>query len=151
MNGSSILNLILWSPIVGALALLIIPSLLSFAGVLEKGSESEDRIVRWMALISTVFTGVFSACLYFAFDQSKSGLQMIFEMHWIKDYNIFYRLGIDGLSLPMILLTSLLFCICMMSSWTITKKVKGYFALLLMLQSTVYGVFMSLDFFLFYV
>jgi NADH-quinone oxidoreductase subunit M len=75
----------------------------------------------------------------------------IVKVPWIKYFNIFYSLGVDGISLPMILLTGLLFFICILSSWTIEKATKGYFILLLMLQSSVFGVFMALDFFLFYV
>src|SRR5690606_34514130 len=59
--------------------------------------------------------------------------------------------GIDGISLPMILLTGLLFVLCVLSSWTIEKSVKAYFALFLFLQANIMGVFLSLDFFLFYV
>jgi NADH-quinone oxidoreductase subunit M len=87
------------------------------------------------------------------FDNTVPGMQEQFAIKysWIKFFNIHYALGVDGISLPMIILTGLLFFICILSSWTITKYVKAYFALLLMLESTVFGVFLALDFFLFYV
>ena len=70
---------------------------------------------------------------------------------WIPSFNISYILGVDGLSLPMVLLTGLLFFLSTFVSWNINRAVKGYFALFLLLDTGVMGVFLSLDFFLFYV
>ena len=70
---------------------------------------------------------------------------------WIPRYNIQYIMGIDGLSVTMVLLTALLCPICLLASWNIEKGVKGYFALFLLLNAGMMGVFCSLDFFLFYI
>ena len=70
---------------------------------------------------------------------------------WIPSFNISYYLGVDGLSLPMVILTGMLFFIGVFVSWNIKKAVKGYFALFLLLNTGVMGVFLSLDFFLFYI
>ncbi|MBT3982031.1 MAG: NADH-quinone oxidoreductase subunit M [Bacteriovoracaceae bacterium] len=134
----NLLSCILWLPVVGIVAVLCTP-------------KGKDNAVRWISLAVTTITFVLTLVLYCNFDTSMSEMQFAIKVPWIKAFHIFYSLGVDGISLPMIILTSLLFAICIMSSWTITKSVKGYFALLLMLESSVFGVFMSLDFFLFYV
>lgn len=115
--------------------------------------KSRDREVRIVSLVTTAITLILSLVLYAKFDNSVAGMQEAFtvKIPWISQFNIFYHLGVDGISLPMIILTSLLCMLCVLSSWTITKQVKAYFALFLLLQSTVLGVFMALDFFLFYV
>jgi NADH-quinone oxidoreductase subunit M len=141
VNGSSnLLNWILWMPMIGVLGVLFIP-------------KAKESLIRFWSLFNTVITLALSIVLYMKFDQTVPGMQAFFNVDymWIKQFNIHYHLGIDGISLPMILLTSLLFTICILSSWTINKSVKGYFALFLFLQGTIYGVFLSLDFFLFYV
>jgi NADH-quinone oxidoreductase subunit M len=70
---------------------------------------------------------------------------------WIPSWNVFYRLGVDGISLPLVLLTSLVSLLAAMASWSIKDKVKGYLMLFLMLETGMLGVFLALDFFLFYV
>jgi len=136
-----LLSWILWMPIIGMLGVLLIPK--------EKTSA-----MKWWSLVNTVITFALTIVLYCNFNQATPGMQEAFNVRipWIAQFNIFYALGVDGISLPMILLTSLLFMLCILSSWTqIKKSIKGYFALLLLLQSTVFGVFMAMDFFLFYV
>jgi NADH-quinone oxidoreductase subunit M len=115
--------------------------------------KGKDDVVRWLALATTAFTFLLTIILYLKFDQTVPGIQPAFaiKVPWIEQFHIYYSLGIDGISLPMTILTGLLFLICILSSWTITKSVKSYFALLLLLESTVFGVFFALDFFLFYV
>lgn len=141
MAGSNLLSWILWMPIIGVLGVLLFPK------------EKTTGIKIW-ALINTIVTFALTLVLYCKFDQTQPGMQNAFNVviPWISQFNIFYRLGIDGISLPMTILTGLLFMLCILSSWTqIKKQVKAYFALLLLLQSTVFGVFFALDFFLFYV
>lgn len=141
MSGTSnLLNWILWMPMLGALGVLLIP-------------KAKENAIRFWALANTAITMVLTAKLWMGFDNSIAGMQEAFtvKVPWIKQFNIFYHLGVDGISLPMILLTSVILFICILSSWTVKKQIKGYFALILFLQSTIYGVFFSLDFFLFYV
>lgn len=141
MSGSSsLLNWILWMPIIGAIGVLCIPKM-------------KENAIRWWSLVNTLITLVMTIFLYMRFDNAIGGMQdhLSIKVPWISQFNIFYSLAIDGISLPMVILTSLLFFICILSSWTITKSIKAYFALLLFLQSTVYGVFLAMDFFLFYV
>lgn len=141
MHGLDLLSLILWMPIIGMIGVLLFPK------------EKTSAMKTW-ALINTVVTFLLTLVLYSKFDATVPGMQQAFNVRipWIPQFHIYYALGIDGISLPMILLTGLLFMLCILSSWTqIKKSIKAYFALLLLLQSTVFGVFMALDFFLFYV
>ena len=138
MIGSNLLNFILWMPIIGMIGVLLWPK------------NNETGLKTW-ALINTIATFALTLVLYSKFDQTVPGMQQAFmvKVPWIPHFHINYALGVDGISLPMILLTGLLFMLCILSSWTqIKKSVKAYFALLLLLQSTVFGVFMALDFFL---
>ena len=133
-----LLNWILWMPFIGVVGILCIPK------------DKEDAI-RWWSLVNTAITFVFTLVLYAQFDVQNPDIQAVTKIPWIPQFNIFYSLGVDGISLPMLLLTGLLFFICVLCSWTIKKSVKVYFALFLLLQKTVLGVFLALDFFLFYV
>lgn len=133
-----LLDVILWLPLAGLIFILFIPS------------ENKEGI-RLTSLICTFLTLVFSIILYLKFDETTPAMQFVTRIPWIEQFHIFYSLGVDGISLPMILLTTLLCFICVLSSWTIEKSVKAYFVLFLMLECSVLGVFFSLDFFLFYV
>jgi NADH-quinone oxidoreductase subunit M len=115
--------------------------------------KNKEGVIRIWSLVNTLVTFALTICLYLKFDTAVAGMQEAFNVKhvWIEQFNIFYSLGIDGISLPMILLTGLLFVLCVLSSWTIEKSVKAYFALFLFLQANIMGVFLSLDFFLFYV
>ena len=120
---STLLNWILWMPFIGVLGVLLLPG-------------SNKTMVRWWSLINTAITFALTLGLYCQFDTSVGGMQEAFNVHlaWIPSFNIFYSLGVDGISLPMIVLTGLLFFLCVLSSWTVEKQVKSYFALFLFLQ-----------------
>ncbi len=136
MNG--ILNWILWLPIIGMVGVILTP-------------KAKENVIRLVTLVTTSITLLLSVLLYLKFDTSTPDMQFVVKVPWIAQFHINYFLGIDGITMLMTFLNALLFFICTLSSWTIHKNVKAYFALLLMLQSTVFGVFFSLDFFLFYV
>lgn len=136
MNG--LLNWILWLPIIGMVGVILAP-------------KAKENAIRYITLVTTAITLLLTVILYLNFDTSTAAMQFVVKIPWIEQFHINYHLGIDGITLPMTFLNALLFFICTLSSWTIEKSVKGYFALLLMLQSTVFGVFFALDFFLFYV
>jgi NADH-quinone oxidoreductase subunit M len=136
VNG--ILNWILWLPIIGMVGVILTP-------------KAKENVIRLVTLLTTSITLLLSVMLYLNFDTSTPEMQFVVKVPWIAQFHINYFLGIDGITMLMTFLNALLFFICTLSSWTIHKNVKAYFALLLMLQSTVFGVFFSLDFFLFYV
>jgi NADH-quinone oxidoreductase subunit M len=103
-------------------------------------------------LIVTSITAVISLPLYTRFDLSTHKYQFGENLPWIPSLNINYILGVDGISLLLILLTTLLMPLCVLCSWSyITKRVKPFMMCLLIMESSMLGVFMALDFVLFYV
>ncbi|SUZ93591.1 uncharacterized protein METZ01_LOCUS46445 [marine metagenome] len=133
-----ILSWLIWLPIIGMVVIVLIPR------------NQEDIIKK----VAAVFTGVqflFSIVLWKQFDSANGSMQFMERADWIPSFNISYILGVDGLSLPMVILTALLCFIGVFVSWNNTKAVKGYFALYLLLDTGIIGVFLSLDFFLFYI
>ena len=140
----SILSLLIFIPVIGALAML--------AYAQFGGKENPDGF-KWIAVISTGVQFLLSIWLYLNYNPSDTVLTSAFtiQKEWIPQFNIQYYIGVDGLSMPMVLLTAFLSVICVISSWNINKSPFGYFALFLLLDAGMMGVFLSLDFFLFYV
>ena len=85
------------------------------------------------------------------FDLGRSEMQSLFSLPWIPSFNIHYILGFDGISFPLVLLTAFLSVLAMGASWPIDRHVKAYCILFLLLETGMLGVFLALDFFLFYV
>src|SRR5215813_11897644 len=135
---SHYLSLILFLPLVGALIVLLIPK------------QNEDAI-RWVANI-TAFAGfLVSVPLWFKYNPQSTDFQFVERMPWIPSVGAEYFLGVDGFSVLLILLTTLMGFIAILSSWTaITERVKEYYLFLLVLQTGMLGAFMSLDFLLFF-
>jgi NADH-quinone oxidoreductase subunit M len=136
--------------------LLTILILLPFAGTLAMvlysfAPSKRDEHYRWIALIATVAT--FAVSLLLLRGSGASGAEFRFEenVNWIGSIGARYHLGVDGVSLWLVLLTTLLMPIALLSSWTsITKRPLAYYGFLLVLQSAMIGVFISLDLLLFY-
>lgn len=146
---SSILSLLIFLPVVGALVMLIV-SLLINRGIIPK---QDKNIYKYIALVATGVQLFFAIILYMNFDSTLSVTESPFtvQFDWIPSFNIEYYIGVDGLSMPMIILAALLSFLCVIISWNVEKHVLGYFSLFLLLDAGMMGVFMSLDFFLFYV
>ena len=113
--------------------------------------RDRDELIRWTALAFTIPPLLMAISLYANFDRTTTAMQYMERHPWIPSFNIQYIMGVDGLSVTMILLTALLCPICVLASWGIDKGIKGYFALFLLLDTGMMGVFSSLDFFLFYI
>jgi len=137
MNSEFLLSLIIFLPTLGALGLAIFDS---------KNAEA----MRFWALGITIATFGLTLALCMQFT-SADGMQLVSSRPWIPTWHVNYRLGVDGISLPLVLLTGLVCMLSMAASWNITKHVKGYLVLFLLLETGMMGVFLSLDFFLFYV
>ena len=121
------------TPVAGALLLLAV------------GSRSKN-LTRWLALIFSLAALVFTLALWHRFDPT-SGVMQFQEQHaWIPALNIDYHVGIDGLGLLMLLLSSIVVPIGMAASWKIEERVPLYFALMLLLQSCLFGAFTALNF-----
>jgi NADH-quinone oxidoreductase subunit M len=109
------------------------------------------------ALLGTLATFALTLVLLWQYERSPdphllhAGLQFHFSYPWIPNWQVHYALGVDGLSLPLVLLTSLVTLLAMVASWRIDRHVPGYLFLLLLLETGMLGVFLAVDFFLFYV
>lgn len=133
------LSLITFFPLIGAVVIPFLP----------KGREG---LVKVLSLIATLPPLAASIRLFCLFDRSTAAMQFVEgPFPWIPTFHIEYFMGIDGLSVSMVLLTAIVSTISVIASWGIEKQVKGYFALLLLLITGMFGVFCALDFFLFYV
>jgi len=139
MLSSSILTIITFFPLLGVLVLLLL-------------NKDKLNAIRITALLASLFNFFISLYLYFNFSAETAGMQFSVKKTWIESLGISYHMGIDGISLFLILLTTFLTPLAILSSWTaITEKVKGYYISMLLLETGMIGVFVSLDLFLFYV
>ncbi|MFB3830070.1 MAG: Fe-S-binding domain-containing protein, partial [Bryobacteraceae bacterium] len=134
-----LLSLVLFTPLAGLLVLLFLPS------------RSKTLIKVWANLAA--FAGfLVSLPLAMRFDKNAAGFQFVERADWIPTLGVKYYLGIDGISLLLIMLTTVVGFLAILSSWTaIEDRLKEYYAMFLLLQTGMLGVFMALDFFLFYV
>ncbi len=113
--------------------------------------KDNKTAIRWFATAAAAIPLVLSTWLYFNFDTANAGIQYLEKAAWIPVFNIHYTVGVDGLSLPMVILTALLSLISIIASFNIEIRVKEYFFWFLVLETGMMGVFVALDFFLFYV
>ncbi|MEN8614597.1 NADH-quinone oxidoreductase subunit M [Dehalogenimonas sp. THU2] len=135
------LTLTIFIPIIGALLIALWPKL-------------SPKAITYLSLIATVLPLIFSIIVFAGFDRSAemSGvIQFGEKVSWIPLINANYSLGVDGLSLPFLLLTTLLGVLVILISWKIDLRVREYFAWILLLQASITGVFISLDFLLFFI
>ncbi|MBI1345011.1 NADH-quinone oxidoreductase subunit M [bacterium] len=113
--------------------------------------------IRYFGLFGTALTFVLTLIVLWQFNpeldvkETHAGYQMWFQMPWVPDWNVNYSMGVDGISLPLVVLTGLISFLAMLASWSIEKHVKGYVILFLLLETGMLGVFLALDFFLFYI
>jgi NADH-quinone oxidoreductase subunit M len=111
-----------------------------------------DDTIRGAALLVSVITMILSFWVYLMFDPVASGMQLVVNVPWVASMGIDFHMGIDGISLLLIVLTTILTVLCVLFSWhTPTEGVKGYFISMLLLEVGMIGVFCALDIFLFYV
>ncbi len=133
--------------------LIFLPSVGAVLVVASRGKQ----VARWISLGTTLLTFLASLLLLPCYDWTKAGtsygstVQMLTTVSWIPAFNINYQVGIDGLSLPLVLLSTFICLLACIASWNIEKMTKGYLSLFLFLETGILGVFLSLDFFLFYV
>jgi NADH-quinone oxidoreductase subunit M len=110
------------------------------------------RLARWIALATTMTTLVVALPLYVNFDKTSSALQFVETVPWIRSWNIAYGMGIDGISLPFILLSAVISVLCVCASWTaVQTRVREFYAALLVAETAMVGLFASTNLFLFYV
>ena len=113
----------------------------------------DRKTIVQISIFSSIITFILTLFLFISYDKDLGGIQFIDYFQWINSLNIksSYLLGIDGFSAPLVLLTGLLSMVAFMSSWRINIRVKEYFIWLLLLETSVLGVFTSLDLLLFFI
>jgi NADH-quinone oxidoreductase subunit M len=130
------LSLLIALPLAGAVAMLVV----------------KDSTVRWLALGVTIADLMVALPLWWLFDPGSSQMQFTEHVAWITSPPIHYSLGLDGISLPLVLMTAVLLPFCVLASWqAVTTRIRGFMAMLLIMEAAMLGVFMALDFVLFYV
>ncbi len=141
MTDWPILSLVTFLPLVGVLLLLFI----------RDDSENARRNVRSITFLTTLVTFVVSLLIWIGFDNTQAGFQMVEKHDWL-DSGISYHMGVDGISMLFVILTTFLMPICILASWeSIQKNVKAYMISFLLLEVLMVGVFCALDIVLFYV
>ncbi|MEY2783164.1 MAG: NADH-quinone oxidoreductase subunit [Pseudomonadota bacterium] len=135
-----LLSLAIWTPIAFGVVLLAL------------GRDSQARAVRWLALVGSVVSFLLTLPLYSGFQLGTSAMQFVEKAPWIERFNVHYHLGVDGISLWLVLLTAFINVIVVIAGWeVITRKVNQYMAAFLILSGLMIGVFTALDGILFYV
>jgi NADH-quinone oxidoreductase subunit M len=137
-----VLTTIVFLPLAGALLLLLI----------ENRDGRRDAVVRWTALGASLLVFVATLLLWSRFDPTRADFQFVERHSWIPSFGVQYLVGVDGISLFLLVLTGFLTPLALLCSWeSVHKKVKEFAAFLLALESAMLGVFVSLDLFLFYI
>ncbi|MBA3446875.1 MAG: NADH-quinone oxidoreductase subunit M, partial [Pseudaminobacter sp.] len=141
MTDWPILSTVTFLPLVGALLILLI----------RDDNPGARRNIRNVALLTTVFTFLLSLFIWAGFDNADPGFQMVEKEEWL-DSGISYHMGVDGISMLFVILTTFLMPLCILASWdSIESRVKEYMISFLLLETLMIGVFCALDIVLFYV
>ena len=134
-----LLSIILFTPLAGLLVLLFLP----------KGNK---QLIRWWANISAFAGLLVSVPLIANFDRAVDGYQFVERVNWIPSLGVQYLIGVDGISVLMVMLTTIMGFLAIFSSWDAVKdREKEYYAMFLLQQTGMIGVFISMDFLLFYI
>lgn len=137
--GYPILSTVIFLPVVGALLLTLI-------------RRSNETLIKWTALFFAVLTFLISLPLFINFDKTTYKMQFVERHAWIPGWNVNYFLGVDGISIFLVLLTTISSILCILISWNSIKiKVKEFYISILLTCGAIAGVFCSLDLFLFYI
>ncbi len=140
MSDLPLLSLVIWLPIIGGLV------------VLAAGASGNNGVVRWTALLSSIVVFLVSLPLWTGFSLTTHEMQFVEQAAWIPAFNITYHLGVDGISMPLILLTTFTTILVVIAGWqVIQNRVAQYMACFLIMEGMMNGVFASLDGILFYV
>ena len=137
-----ILSLMTFLPLVGVVFILCV----------RGDDETVARNARATALLTSIFTFLLSIYMYVGFNKSSAEFQFVEQRPWLEDFNVFYKMGVDGISVFFVLLSAFLTPICILASWeSITSRVKEYMIAFLILETMMIGMFCALDLVLFYV
>jgi len=141
MTNWPLLSVIIFLPLVGSFIILLI-----------KESSINSTNIRWAALWTSTGTFILSCLLWIQFDYSNNSYQFVEKIRWFDDFNFNYHIGVDGISLFMILLSTFLTPLCILASWeNIKTNIKEYMLSFLFLETVMIGMFASIDILLFYI
>jgi len=139
MESNIILTILLFIPLLGSVLLIFF-------------NKKNENLIRYFGLTVSVIAFILSLILYFNFNIENGNFQFLYKYNWISNLNISFFVGLDGISMLLVLLTTFITTLTLLSSWSsIKKNVKEFTFFMLLLESGVIGVFISLDLFLFYV
>lgn len=142
MQGWPILSLVTFLPLVGA----------AFVLFVRGDEEVVARNARYVALWTSLITFALSLFLWFDFERGTAEFQFVERIEWMPSFGIAYKVGVDGISVLFVLLSTLLTPICVLASWeSITRRVKEYMIAFLVLETMMVGMFCALDFITFYI
>lgn len=140
MDGTPILSIMTYTPLIGAL-------LLMFAV-----PKQDTHIIKAVATVFTVLTFAFSLYVWNLFELGTHEMQLVEQYSWIPSIGVSYYFGIDGISILLVMLTTIISILVVMCSYAdVTERMKEYYVCILFLETGMLGVFLSLDFFLFYI
>ncbi len=134
-----LLSVVIFFPLLGVLAIVV------------GGREMSDRTARWLALFVTLVTFGVSLAVLGRFDHSDPSFQMVEQATWMPSIGLQWIVGVDGISLWMVLLTTFLFPVSVLASWTVTTDVRRYMISMLVLETAVLGTFLALDLIVFFI
>jgi NADH-quinone oxidoreductase subunit M len=135
-TGFPVLTVLVFSPLAVALVLIFL---------------KDERTIKFFSIGVSSFVFLLSLLVYFSFSTTVHTMQFEEKASWIEGFGVSYHLGVDGISLLLVLLTALLFMLGSIYSWNIRDRVKEYFFFLLIMETAIQGVFLSLDLFLFFI
>ena len=134
-----ILSTLIWLPVIGGLLVLFV-------------GRNNDKLAKWLSLATAVLTFILSLPLWTGFDTTTAAMQFEEKVSWIPMFNVYYHLGVDGLSMPLVLLTTFTQVLVIASAWDVIKdRVEQYMGAFLIMGGAMVGVFVALDSILFYV
>lgn len=139
--GFPLLSLLTFLPLAGVVVLLF----------LRGDDAATARAARWTALWTSLVVFVLSLLLWFGFDKSVAGFQFAETLPWLPQYGVDYRMGVDGISVMFVLISTALTPIAILSAWTVESRVREYMIAFLVMETTMIGLFCALDFVLFFV
>lgn len=146
MNENNLLTYLLFTPLAGSVLILLFGRILFLIN-----KKENDSAVRWSGLIISLIAFIVSLLIYFKFDTSGE-FQFVYKVSWIKSINTSYHVGIDGISILLILLTTFITPLAFLSTWkSINRNIKEFTFFMLLLEAGMIGVFISLDMFMFYI
>lgn len=137
MHSFPILTTTLLLPVLGAIIIMLLP-------------RNREKAIKYTAASSTLASLLLSLLVFCAYDRVHQGMQFVESIPWVKDLGVSYALGVDGISIPLLLLTTLIGFSAVYASWSIEERVKEFFALLLLLITGVMGTFLATDLFIFF-